>query len=1378
MPSIFSKSKSKPPAGGTSPKQLPSQSRRTSGGNESTGKGSPHDLVSANVTQTTVNSADAAKAGKQHRRNWSLHRTDSAPSSRASVATSEKRTSDFHLPTPKTPPTLKPSRRDSTSHDNHQQSLQSARSRTPECERFDEVSMPPIQRHGSSPQSTGSHGSRGGAVLADDTAKESGAQRRGSVTGDAPPHSPSSMRERPSAVVTLPAVEAGRPAHTPTGSNGSAKHAPPSHSTAAAPTASKRDSVNGHTATTRLSPADIDAPSKPAVPALSPLPVESNKSAAHGSAAQAAVVAVGPPILAQPVTSKSPPSAWSKSRPSAAAADTTASSPRPPSPAPKRDLLSPVFTAMESVPRRHGSSFRAVKRRKSSHEGASSPSSSSVSTDTPKSDALTLASDASPRAGGSAFDASRKERNGASGGGTGSSHGKRREPVAGFVAAAPLHVVPTPPPMTAESADPFSSVEGSPRVHSKFASSLHSNSDDTASSDGTASTRRSRRTSVRLATPRNGTRPATNASLSIDDAPRPLTRHASTLSTEQQEALRRTPSFLARSHTPPPSNLRESVQQLRKGRRVPQVRYDTPEEFGASAATAPPHGGSHPVNELSISSGSVVMLSSHLQTVSNDPKSATGNSAQSSDQGSQSLLSGREAAAGSRSPGTAASPNGHSGPAPPRASGGPSSSRPPSSSAKPPLPQSHIPSPPRSRRTPEPHVNAHVTPPTSCTSPEPLNSPQAVAAGKAVSTKFAVPSSSVMTPNPAVSLEPHEKQSGSMSLYLDEAASFDYYGTYMLSAPQFNTKPVHRVTPTASAKATDDAATTAPSSDASTTPRPGNATAAAAPAASTSKIPPPPLPKLDELSPRRRALSPDATDDAAARRRLDVSMSVSNSSSPRGAPPAAAGRGGSASSGATGGAEPGPSPRPTLPTPVPTGSRAAAAKPASRLRTVGTFFEDDDDNFFQTVQPAATPSCSTASPADASTTPRLLAAASTNDYDYFAASPSATKSTPSSSPVSPAGVAGVARPALTSALFAAPKAQTTTAAAAAPPPRTQLELSSDDESDGEDDDEDENEGNLLDGFRPAGFDARRGARRGSSIVFYLDKDDSLSSLDVVIKVASAAANTGVLQSALVGQQHAASRPAQAEYSMLRLGAAAAAPASPAAAATGSAPVRPRVTLDPYVPEEALPLTQQGTSSASQRTRPESQIGKSFTSASSLDPYGLGLVTSSPSSMASVARRGSRTSGSRHGGGTGRAAGVGAAAKVPSIFLGTTPRFAPNPDMMHRPVANTFGYSTTQRRARAEALAAGVSAEEWARSAGMADDEDDDEEEEEQDDVYGDVYTDENGDEWYWEEVEEEDEYDEEGPDDADAKAEAERSLGNAGARVRGGASHGVATAAH
>jgi hypothetical protein len=95
----------------------------------------------------------------------------------------------------------------------------------------------------------------------------------------------------------------------------------------------------------------------------------------------------------------------------------------------------------------------------------------------------------------------------------------------------------------------------------------------------------------------------------------------------------------------------------------------------------------------------------------------------------------------------------------------------------------------------------------------------------------------------------------------------------------------------------------------------------------------------------------------------------------------------------------------------------------------------------------------------------------------------------------------------------------------------------------------------------------------------------------------------------------------------------------------------------------------------------------------------------------------------------------------SIFVATTARFAPDPKKMHRPLANTFGYTAAQRRSRAAAMAAGVSLEEWENASGIDDtDEDDDDGK-----VYKEVYTDENGDEWYWEEVEEgeDEEYEEE-----------------------------------
>ncbi|CAD2213885.1 hypothetical protein ADEAN_000132800 [Angomonas deanei] len=57
--------------------------------------------------------------------------------------------------------------------------------------------------------------------------------------------------------------------------------------------------------------------------------------------------------------------------------------------------------------------------------------------------------------------------------------------------------------------------------------------------------------------------------------------------------------------------------------------------------------------------------------------------------------------------------------------------------------------------------------------------------------------------------------------------------------------------------------------------------------------------------------------------------------------------------------------------------------------------------------------------------------------------------------------------------------------------------SREDPADLDDDDDEEDEG-LLEGFRPEGFDARRGRRTRSSIVFYINEMDSFSSSDEMV----------------------------------------------------------------------------------------------------------------------------------------------------------------------------------------------------------------------------------------------------------------------------------------
>ncbi|KAK7198766.1 hypothetical protein NESM_000841600 [Novymonas esmeraldas] len=1336
--------------------------------------------------------------------------------------------SDASPPAPQPPSTKHRSHRNgasssTNSHHHHHQHPPTERQPSVR-EKAGEYAMPPLLPSTTAPPALSSHrDSRSVSSVKDATSTHS-ARARGQLAAEPLAVAAlSSPRDADKGMVQLPAVDSLHPLRVRRHSSGSLTH-PPGNQKCSSPV-SRSVTASCSPATlqpvlpspsakqptvSQLVPSDIHATRASSVHSLAPLPGSSSQTPHKGFPDRTAVPS--PPGSATAGAPKDPPS--SRSRPRAATvaspASTTPSAPPPPLPPPTpaatapaapasaatsavaaavaQDTPSPAFTAMETVPKRRGSSFRVLKRRKNSADVSDSATSATASPDTNDnglSNGTTVA--AAMAAGGgdggggaNTGDASPTDRHASSerARSSGGAQGKRREPVAGFaesVESSPhlpknapsgvVHAVPTPPPMSSDNLNALRGAAGTAQKRTRRANSIHSNhstssnystystADDTASLDNIVSVRRSWRAGVRLTTPRTGSRAANNSSLSLDDVPRPLTRHASTLSTEQQEALRRTPSFLSRTHTPPPLSLKESVE-MHRGRRVQQMRCITPDAQGLPSALLS-------ASERSLSTSSAMLLSDMLPSSSEDGRAAVLLSTRSSDHGT--AASGRDKDGGgsrcaSDSPSTTSSANASPrGPAAPNSrrgsrhtvraaewrangakplqdsSGVSDVPRPPTSEALKASPaQPRIPSPPLPRHRLTPEVRPHAfSPPRLSTSPEPVVKTFPASVPAALRTAAAAPAGST-TPVPPASQELQKMPSPSMSLFLDDASSFDFYGSYMLSAPDFSAKPPPRRFSTSPAPAGENPKTTAIDDD----------------ARSEQLTPPrrqkPQTPHGAHVSPTTDAPPDTGAADAAgaaraAKKRADVSISVSGSIAHIIADlpdVATASEEATTTPASTQKTEPLASPATPRLIIVPPAS-ARTVQPASRQRVVNACVDDDEDGFFQMAPTIHVTSSASLDPPGTvhGRTSLPSAALSTNGYDYFTSSPKGTKSSASFSEAA-----------------AAP-------AQAAAPARSQIDLYSDDDDDNDGEDGEDGEGyddTLLEGFRPAGFDARRGTRRGSSIVFYLDKEDSLSSLDLVVKVAGDARGTGALPSPLIGHKPLPPNPQlQSEYSMLKLGAAVA----PDGAGGGGGGARPRVTLDPYVPEDAQPPAEQSPSVPSS-VRPTSRTNKSLVSSSNLDPYGFAMDSVSLVLQPASNMRGSRVLPSAPAG-PGGASGKAVTEGPSSIFLGTTARFAPDQSKMHRPLANTFGYTAAQRRARAAAMAAGVSAEEWAHAAGVDEDAVDNE-----DGLYGEVYTDENGDEWYWEEVEDEEdeevEYDEEEEEEEEDAAEAARDLDKSG----------------
>ncbi|KAG5495841.1 hypothetical protein JIQ42_02711 [Leishmania sp. Namibia] len=1060
---------------------------------------------------------------------------------------------------------------------------------------------------------------------------------------------------------------------------------------------------------TQLSPADTRTVWRPSCHSLAPLPGDKGKAPPAGSPVRTAVPS--PPSVS-PASTNRQQSAWSKSPVRAPA---VAAPPPPPLPPTKTPL--PAFTAMESVPKRCGSSFRLLKRRKSACEGASGTSGGSISTITNsnksaiataaaiKGNAAAGVSNSSSSPSGVILDPSRKQPQSNSERAESSAHGKRCEPVVGFTdtvddsprrqkssLSAVAHLVPTPPPIPADKSDSFRGTVCTSQMRTSSMYSSHSaqSAEEVTYLENSVLVHRPHRSGVHSTSPRAAAKAASNCSFSLDDVPRPLTRHASTLSTEQQEALRRTSSFLSRTHTPPPLSLRELVQ-MRKSRRVLQCTCSTPD--ARATATGIPSA-----SEQSLSSSATVMLSGLLPSADDDGKSVTVSSVRSSNK--SLLLPGRDTGGdASRQPskGPAATGAGAASPNAPSASGSRNAGRAAGWRTNAAKVLSEAGAAPHA---PKPLGGETIKSPLLSCSPEPIAEYAAagerdpkMAASVPPATRTSAAESTSSAPPPPVSQDLHRKLSSSMSLLLDEAAAFDFYGSYMLSPPQFNTKPAGALAGTAFAEEVVQGQ------------RPES-----------------------KQQQRPETLRSSIADSAAgkAKRRHNVSISVSESVTV-----SVADLLGSASEKTTvEDADARKDEGVTSPV-APNASRRSptdvhAVRPASRQRIVSTYVDEDEDDFFQMARTNSTPAC--ASPrlqgTSYGTPSRLSASASANGFDYFTSTLSTTKSFASF-----LGETSLTLPPVTATVSAASCAQ--------------LDLSSDDDGDDEEDQYD----NLLEGFRPAGFDARRGARSNSSIVFYLNKEDSLSSLDIVVRAASDPRGTGASSSSLNGPQVSPqNQKPPSTYAIPKL-----------TTTTTGGGARPHVTFDPYVVENThrtAPLTPFTLSS----TLHDPQANKSFISSSGPGLYCFVMGTNSPSLQSSLNARGSRTALSRRS-----ASGSQTETLIQpspfSIFLGTTARFAPDKSKMHRPLANTFGYTNVQRCARAAAMAAGVSAEEWARAAGVDEDDFDSEE-----GMCREVYTDENGDEWYWEEVEDEEDEEDEDGDEEDA-GDAACALGKGGARV-------------
>lgn len=309
--------------------------------------------------------------------------------------------------------------------------------------------------------------------------------------------------------------------------------------------------------------------------------------------------------------------------------------------------------------------------------------------------------------------------------------------------------------------------------------------------------------------------------------------------------------------------------------------------------------------------------------------------------------------------------------------------------------------------------------------------------------------------------------------------------------------------------------------------------------------------------------------------------------------------------------------------------------------------------------------------------------------------------------------------------------------------------------------EEEEEG-LLEGFRPEGFDRRRGSRVRSDVTFFLnEQEDSICSDDEIVgpsaKVEPATVGTasgGRLRRPALGPRPAISFapyvPPHNSALLFSLPSAAGAGALTHAGGAsydygfdsmllGSSPHlgQPALTNGYNMPAlSAVLLT-----GAAPQEAAQSQSGKLATD--SLSIYSLPMLS------------GSHAGPSPPTGKDGEAADklLLPPPPIPSILLakngdgtvlrssggftaGVKSKYAPDPARMYRPVANTFGLRG-KRKAQAAARA-----QEATSTDGLYDDYDDEDDDGSVDYDYDDA-ADEEGYEWYWEEVEEGDEeYDE------------------------------------
>ncbi|GET91122.1 hypothetical protein, conserved [Leishmania tarentolae] len=1066
----------------------------------------------------------------------------------------------------------------------------------------------------------------------------------------------------------------------------------------------------------RLSACDVCTVRRLSVHLMSPLPPNSGENIPKGLPERTDVLSPSSMTGISALPRQQP--ALSKLCPVA-----SAGSPLTPQPPPPRSAPSPVFTAMESV-NRPDSALRVLKRPKNSSEPGSNVSGESFSSETSKNvkkDTMAVSANANTDAGvgkssnsapGATLNSLSKEHPMHSKCTAANARDTRCEPVVGLVdgvdgsqrnsksnVSVSAHIVPTPPPVNVGKVSSFygtaSTLQKSTRrTNSMYSShSAQSSIDDASSLENPPSVRRSQCTSIRLSAPRISTKAANNCSLSLDDVPRPLTRHASTLSTEQQEALRRTASFLSRAHTPPPSNLRELVQ-VRKGRRVLQVRCNSPDVCSGSP-------GVHSTNEQSLSISATAVIRESTPSGDGDGKSPARSSTRTirqasslpghekkqgvSGQPSKDMLETDSASVSPNGPSDATSHssffNGRSAakgkvndarfpPEPGALSDTPGKNSCEAIKLPTQAPCISSPSPLRRDQTPEPRL-ATVSPPPLSRSPDPVDK------------------------SAAVSHSVGKKPSSSMSLLLDETAEFDFYGSCVLSTVQFNTEPQQRITPT---PAPDDERASAPSVDEVVHGHPR------------------PFQQAQEPRKPKTSHSGSATSAVKVKKQNDVSISVSESV-PLGVsdfPGEASGTTATKSANSRKD-ERVTSTATTNQSKLSVNHVVTAQSSASRQRLVNVCIEDDEDGFYQVS--STKPTLNIASVKSQGTSHGNSSLVSVRPRGNGRHFPTAMPSTPNSSQ---------------SLRETPPVLDAAKLAAIAAPLRAQVSLSSNDDSD--DDENEEEYDNLLEGFRPAGFDARRGSRTRSSIVFFLGNEDSLSSMDIVVRAANTVQGSGAIPSSLTDTKLLLQKQKQqSEYSASKLS---------TTVKAGGGGARPHVTFDPYIAESVHPPTQ-STPSVLNLSIFDAQTNQSPSSPCRLDQYGFAMEASLSSLQLTENVQESGTVLNRNS-----VASVQSKPPAPvSIFLGTTPRFAPDTSKMHRPLANTFGYTNAQRRARAAAIAAGASAEEWARAAGIHEEDMDSD-----DSVYGEVYTDENGDQWYWEEVEDGESEEEEEEEEEDEES--------------------------